>query len=77
MEDISHAHVVSLINKLITSPKDTDDLSIGFDRDRNRRQQELTNNKNHKGKYHLRVLLRDIFGFAEHQEKLDMVWHIN
>ena len=56
--------------KLITSAKDFDDLSIGFDRDRNRRQRKLTNNKNVKGKYHLRIMLKDIFGFAEHHEKV-------
>ena len=33
-EDISHAHLVSLIFKLITSSKGSDDLSFGFDRDR-------------------------------------------
>ena len=31
--------------KLITSARDTDDLSIGFDRDCDGRQQELTNKK--------------------------------
>ena len=55
--------------KLITSSRDSDDLSIGFDRDRGRRQRELTNNKNIKGKYHLRIMLKDIFGFAEYEEK--------
>ena len=68
-EDIGPAHIVSLMYKLITSARDADDLSIGFDRDRNRRQLELTNNKNQEGKYHIRVLLRDLFGFCEHQEK--------
>ena len=52
--------------KLISSAKDTNDLSIGFDHSRNRRRDELTNNKNVTGKYHLRIML---FGFAEHQEK--------
>ena len=33
------------------------------------RQRELTNNKNRKGKYHVTIMLKDIFGFAEHQEK--------
>ena len=47
----------------------SDDLSIGFDRNRNRRKQELTNNKNVKGKYHMRIYLKDIFGLAEHQKK--------
>ena len=44
--DISHAHIVRLMYKLKTSSKDSDDFSTGFDRDRNRRQQQLTNNKN-------------------------------
>ena len=69
LEDVNHAHIVSLMYKLITSAKDTNDLSIGFDRDRNRRQRELTNNKNQKGEYHVRIYLRDIFGFSEYQEK--------
>ena len=55
--------------KLITSARSTDDLFIGFDRDRGRRQRELTNNKNIKGKYHVTNMLKDIFGFAQHQEK--------
>ena len=69
LEDINHAHIVSLMYKLITSAKDMNDLSIGFDRDRTRRRNELTNNKNIKGKYHVRIYLKDIFGYAEHQEK--------
>ena len=69
LEKISHAHIVSLMYKLLSSGKGSDDLSIGFDRDRNRRKRELTNNKNIKGKFHLRICLRGIFGFAEHQEK--------
>ena len=53
----------------MTSVKDSDDLSIGCDRDRNRRQPELTKNKNIKGNYHVRIMLKDIFGFVEYQEK--------
>ena len=59
----------SLMYKLITTAKGCDDLSIGFDRDPTRRRNELTNNKNIKGKYHVRIYLKDVFGFAEHQEK--------
>ena len=55
--------------KLLTSSKGFDDLSIGFDRDRTRRRNELTNNKNNKGKYHVRIFLKDIFGYAEYQQK--------
>ena len=69
LEEINHAHIVSLMYKLLTSSKDSDDLSIGFDRNRGRRKNELTNNKNIKGKYHIRIYVKDIFGFAEHQEK--------
>ena len=32
--DINHAHIVSSMYKLIFSARDTDDLSIGIDRDR-------------------------------------------
>ena len=45
LEDISHANIVSLMYKLITSARDTVDLSIRFDRDGNRRKRELTNNE--------------------------------
>ena len=55
--------------KLLSSSKESDDLPIGFDRNRDRRKRELTNNKNIKGKYHLRIYFRDIYGFADHQEK--------
>ena len=67
VEDINHAHVVCLMYKLVTSARNADDLSIGFDRDRERRKRELTNNKNIKGKYHVTIMLKDILGFAEHQ----------
>ena len=70
LEDISHAHLVSLMYKLITSSKDSNDLSIGFDNNRNRRKNELALNKNIKGKYHLKIMLKDVFVFVEHQEKL-------
>ena len=69
LEDISHTHLVSLMYKLITSSKKSDDLSIGFDSSRARRQDEMTDNKRVKGRYHVRIMLRDVFGFAEHQEK--------
>ena len=69
LEEVSHAHIVSLIYKLLTSSKESDDLSIGFDRNGDKRKRELTNNKDIKGKYHIRIYLKDIFGFAEYQEK--------
>ena len=65
----SHAHIVFLMYKLITSAKNSVDFSIGFDGDQHKRRDELTNNKCIKGKYHLRIMLKEVFGFAEHQEK--------
>ena len=45
LEGISYAHIVSLRYEPITSAKGTDDLSIGFDRDRVKRQRDLNKNK--------------------------------
>ena len=69
LEDISHAQLVSLMYKLITSSKDSNDLSIGFDHSSNRRRGELALNKNIKGNYQVKIMLKDVFGFAEHQKK--------
>ena len=66
---ISQAHIVSLIYKLITSAKDSVDLPTRFDTDLNRRRNELANNKNIKGKFHVRIILIDVFGIAKGQEK--------
>ena len=55
--------------KLITSARNTDDFSIGYDRDRGRRQRELTKNKTIKSKNHVTLMLKDFFGFAQHQKK--------
>ena len=68
LEDISHAHLVSPMYKLITSSKGSDDLSIDFDRDRGRRQDALTDNKHIKGKFHVKIKLKDVFGSVENQE---------
>ena len=67
LENVDHAHIVSLMCKLLSSSRDSDDLSIGFDRSRDRRKRELPK-KTQKGKFHLRVYLKDIFGFAEYQK---------
>ena len=73
LEDVGHAHFISIMYKRTSSAKDAEDLSISFDRSRDRRKQKLTNNKNVKMKYYLRIMLKDIFGFAEHKEKLLLV----
>ena len=69
LENIDDSHIVSLMYKLLTSSRGTDDLSIRFDRDHKRRQRELSINKTQKEKYLVRIHLKDVFGFAENQEK--------
>ena len=44
-------------------------MSIELDQDRGRRRDELINNTYKKGKHHLKSMLKDVFGFAEHQDK--------
>ena len=69
----------------LTSSRSNDDLIIGLDQDRNRRQDELTWSKNLDGKYQDRFMLKDMFGFAKHQEKttygigynLTLTWNKN
>ena len=41
LEDVSHAHIVSLMYKTTKSSSGSDALPNVFDRDRGRRQQEL------------------------------------
>ena len=69
LEYKSHSYIVSLLYKSKATAKVTNDLSIGFGRDRGRRKRELTNNKNQNNKYDVRFMLKDIFGFSQHQEK--------
>ena len=57
LEEISHARIVSLIYKLFTSIRGSDDLSIGFDRSRDRTQRDLNYNKNISGECHVRNYL--------------------
>ena len=65
--------MISLVYKVITSNRASDDISTGFIHDRNMRRDELTGNKNIKGKFHVRITLKDVFGFAEHHEKATFV----
>ena len=45
LEEIYHSQIASPRYKLLDTAKDTDDLSIDFDRDLGWKQCELTNNK--------------------------------
>ena len=64
LDEIIHAHMASLMYKLLTLSICRVDLSIGFDRDRKRRQREITNNRNQKGKFHVRIYIKDFFWFC-------------
>ena len=68
IEEMDNAHVICLMHKLISSSRDSDDLSIGFRRSNGVREKEMTNIKTAKGDYHVRFYLEDIFDFAEHQD---------
>ena len=70
LEDISHAHIVSLMYKLISSAEDSGDLPFGFDRHNAKRQRELTNNKNIKGKIDVRIMLKYTFGLQSIKKKV-------
>ena len=69
LEEVSQADVVFLMYELKTSAKSTDELCTGFDHDCAKRQHELADNKNVNGKYRVRIMLKDVFCFAEHEEK--------
>ena len=68
IEEIDNAHVICLMHKLLSCSRDSDDLSIGFHRSNVFREKEVTNNKTAKGNYHVRIYIRDVFGFAEHHK---------
>ena len=74
IEEIDNAHIICLMYNLLSSDKDNDDLSIGFLRSIDARKRELTNNKTTKRKYHVRICVKDIFGFAEHQDIYTFGW---
>ena len=66
LEEIDNALVVCAMHKLISSSTGSDDLSIGFHRSNAIRENELTDKETTKGNYHVRIYLKDLFGFAEH-----------
>ena len=67
IEEIDNPQIICLMHKLIPSSTDSDNLSIGFHRNNGVRERELTKIKTTKGNYHVRIFLKDVFGFAEHQ----------
>ena len=67
-KEIDNAHYISLMHKLISTSRDSDDLSIGFHKSTEAGKRESTNNKSIRENYHVRIYLNDVFGFAEHQD---------
>ena len=69
LEKVDNLHPVSLMYKLLTSGSQTSQLLFGFEESTTIRRQELTNNKNEKGTFFVRIKLKDLFGSAD-QEKI-------
>ena len=69
LKEFSLAHIVSLMYKSLTSSKRSYDMSIVFDPYGKRRQRDLTNTKNQKRNYRVRIYFKNFFGFVEHQGK--------
>ena len=68
IEEIDKAHAICLLHKLISSSRDSHNLSIGFHRGNGVREKDLTNFKTTKGNYHVIIYSKDLFRFAEHQD---------
>ena len=69
LQKVDNSHLISLMYKCLTSTKSTSQLLYGFEESETIRRQELTNNKNEKGTFFVRIKLKDLFGFAD-QEKI-------
>ena len=65
LEKVDNLHLISLMYKCLTSTKSTSQLLYGFEESETIRRQELTNNKNEKGTFFVRIKLKDLFGFAD------------
>ena len=68
-EEMDNAHVICLLHKLISSSRDSDDLSIVFHISIEAQEKDMTNNKTITGNYHVRIYSKDVFGFAKYQDK--------
>ena len=69
MEKEDNLHIICLMNKLLTSTRNTSELLYGFEESQATRRLELTNNKTEKGTFFVNIKLNDLFGFAD-QEKV-------
>ena len=67
-EETDNAHVIRSMYKIISSSRDSNDLSIGFHRSNEAQEIELTDNKTTRGIYLFRTFSKDNFDFAEHHD---------
>ena len=61
-----------LLYKLKSSGKDSDELSIDFYQDITTREKEFGKYRETKGKYVVRIYLKDVFEFADYLKMLHM-----
>ena len=69
MEKVDNLHPIYLMYKLLPSSQQTSQLMYGFEESTTISRQELTNNRIEKGRFFVRIKLKDLFGFAD-QEKI-------
>ena len=61
LEEVDNLHPISLMYKFLTSGSQTSQLLYGFEESTTIRRQELTNNKNEKGTFFVRIKLKDFW----------------
>ena len=69
LEKVDNLHPTCLMYKLLTSSQQTTQLMFGFEESTTVRRQQLTNNKTEKGTFFVRIILKDLFGFADQEKK--------
>ena len=61
------------MNESLTSSKDSDDLSTGFHQQITTLEHKIFPEKTKKEICYIRIYMKDVFDFAEHQEKASNV----
>ena len=76
LEEIDSTQIICSMYKLISSSRDGDNFSIGVHRSTEARERELSKNETTKGSYHVRIILKEVFGFQNIKKMLHMDWGI-
>ena len=76
LEENFHVYIVRLKQTIKAFAIDFECLSIGFNRNHERRQQELIKNETVKGKYHVRIMLLNFFLFCAIATVLEICFRI-